>query len=222
MTALRRWLTSSESALYVLVFDRHVWRSRHVALQLWNARLDVPFLYRGDALPTGAHFKTVIETGWYEYQPALGAPLGQTYHDFPAADNLHMIAARIIGFFVPDWPVAMNLYFLHRVPARGDHRAVVPPRVRGLEAAVGFARHAFRARVVPLHPRRESPVPRFVLRDSACAGAAGARAARSTAVGLGHRRGLAALGAVAGGPHRARSWRCSQRRRRTTRSSSSS
>jgi phosphoglycerol transferase len=112
---IRHWVTESESALYALVF---VVTSALtvVALKLWDARLDVPFLYRGDALPTGAHFKTVIETGWYEYQPALGAPVGQTYHDFPTADNLHMIAARIIGFFVPDWAVVINVYFLIGFP----------------------------------------------------------------------------------------------------------
>ena len=113
--ALRRWLVSSESSLYALVFVVTSALTA-VALKLWEARLDVPFLYRGDALPTGAHFKTVIETGWYEYQPALGAPLGQTYHDFSTADNLHMIAARIIGLFVPDWAVVMNLYFLIGFP----------------------------------------------------------------------------------------------------------
>jgi phosphoglycerol transferase len=87
-----------------------------LALQLWKADLSVPLTYRGDALPTGAHFKTVRETGWYEYQPLLGAPAGQTYHDFPTADNLHMIAARILGFVTPDWATAMNVYFLLGFP----------------------------------------------------------------------------------------------------------
>ena len=84
--------------------------------ELWNAKLNVPFNYTGDAIPTGAHFKTVAEQGWYEYQPLLGAPTGQTYHDFPTADNLNFMFARVLGFVTPDWPTAMNLYYLLGFP----------------------------------------------------------------------------------------------------------
>lgn len=83
----------------------------YFALALWSARLDIPWLYQGDSLSTAAHFKTVLEEGWYEYQPSLGAPSGQVYNDFPTADNLHMIAAKIIGLFTDSWPVAINFYF---------------------------------------------------------------------------------------------------------------
>ncbi|MGW6131527.1 hypothetical protein ACWFNE_16015 [Cellulomonas sp. NPDC055163] len=83
-----------------------------VSLQLWRARLDVPFTYWGDAIAVAAHFKTVLETGWYEYQPLLGAPAGQTYHDFPTADNLHLVVAHVLGWFTSDVAVAMNLYYL--------------------------------------------------------------------------------------------------------------
>jgi hypothetical protein len=83
-----------------------------LSLRLWTARFDVPFTYAGDALPTGAHFKTVIEEGWYEYQPRLGAPFGQTYNDFPTADNLHLVAAKLLALFTGDWAVALNAYFL--------------------------------------------------------------------------------------------------------------
>ncbi len=83
----------------------------YLALGLSSARLDIPWLYQGDSLSTAAHFKTVLEEGWYEYQPSLGAPAGQVYNDFPTADNLHMIAAKILGLFTDSWPVAINLYF---------------------------------------------------------------------------------------------------------------
>jgi hypothetical protein len=84
----------------------------YVALALWRADIRVPFAYGGDALPTGAHFKTVIEEGWYEHQPRLGAPTGQFYSDFPTADNLHMIVAKVMSLVTSDWAVALNLYFL--------------------------------------------------------------------------------------------------------------
>jgi hypothetical protein len=83
-----------------------------LSLKLWWARLGVPLTYSGDALPTGAHFKTVIEEGWYEHQPRLSAPYGQTYNDFPTADNLHMLVAKFLGLFTHDWAVAMNVYFV--------------------------------------------------------------------------------------------------------------
>ena len=52
-----------------------------------------PFVYSNDATAVLAHFQTVLNTGWYEFKPQLGAPVGQTYHDFPQADNLHMMFA---------------------------------------------------------------------------------------------------------------------------------
>lgn len=87
-----------------------------LALQLWRADLRVPLQYSGDALPVGAHFKTVIEEGWYEYQPRLGAPWGQNYHDFPTADNLHLVAAKLLALFTDDWALALNLYYLIGFP----------------------------------------------------------------------------------------------------------
>jgi hypothetical protein len=83
-----------------------------ISLQLWKANLGVPFAYGGDAAAVGAHFKTVLQEGWYEHQPRLGAPAGQFYNDFPTADNLHLIAAKLIGLFTSEWAVAMNVYFL--------------------------------------------------------------------------------------------------------------
>ncbi len=87
-----------------------------LALQLWDASRAVPFTYDGDALAVGAHFKTVLETGWYENQPMLGAPFGQMYHDFPQADNLHLAAVAVMNVFVDNWAVAFNAYYLLGFP----------------------------------------------------------------------------------------------------------
>ncbi|HAM27486.1 MAG TPA: hypothetical protein DCP11_12530, partial [Microbacteriaceae bacterium] len=81
------------------------------ALELWAARLTVPLTYWGDALATADHFKTVMETGWFTYQPLLGAPYGQTYSDFPTAENLNFMAAGVFGFITRNYMVAMNLYY---------------------------------------------------------------------------------------------------------------
>lgn len=87
-----------------------------VTLDLWSFRWDVPLDYRGDALAVAAHIKTVIETGWYEYQPALGAPLGQTYHDYPTAENLHFMVAAVLGWFGLSWGAVMNVHFVLGFP----------------------------------------------------------------------------------------------------------
>ena len=87
-----------------------------LGLRLWQADLRVPFAYHGDAVAIAAHVKTVLETGWYEFQPLLGYPAGQTYHDFPTADNLNFAAAHVLGWFTSDWALATNLYYLVGFP----------------------------------------------------------------------------------------------------------
>lgn len=86
-----------------------------LALQLWDVRWDVPFSYYEDALSIAAHFKTVAETGWYESQPLLGAPAGQVFHDFPTADNLHFMVARVLTLFL-SWGAAVNVYYVLGFP----------------------------------------------------------------------------------------------------------
>lgn len=86
------------------------------ALQLWRADLRVPFTYFGDAIAVAAHAKTVLQTGWYERQPLLGFPAGQTYHDFPTADNLNFVGLHVLGWFSGDWAVVLNLYLLVGFP----------------------------------------------------------------------------------------------------------
>lgn len=113
--------------------------------RLWLADLSVPFSYAGDAVAVSAHVKTVIETGWYESQPLLGAPAGQTYHDFPAADNLHLLIARLIGPLTGgDWAATLNVYFLLGFPlaalaAMVFLRAVGVGRIMSAVGSVLFA-----------------------------------------------------------------------------------
>jgi len=87
-----------------------------VALEGWLADWRIPFTYWGDALAVSAHFKTALETGWYESQPLLGAPWGQTYHDFPTSDNGNFLAAAILGALTGSWALAMNLYYFIGFP----------------------------------------------------------------------------------------------------------
>ncbi len=108
-------------------------------LRLWRADLRVPFFYPGnDSTSVAAHFKTVLTTGWYQFNPPLGAPAGQQYHDFPTADNLHLMVARVLGWFTSDYAVAMNVYFLLGFPLAAV-TAVYFLRVVGVSPALTVA-----------------------------------------------------------------------------------
>ncbi len=110
-----QWWERSDYPVYLLSVALTIFATVR-ALNLWLADLRVPFVYSNDATAILAHFKTVLETGWYEYQPSLGAPLGQNYHDFPQADNLHMMVADILGLLSHDVAVVVNTYYLIGFP----------------------------------------------------------------------------------------------------------
>ena len=111
----RRWSWAVEVLLYVAAAALATAIAART-LRLWEATWSVPFLYVGDAVAVQAHAKTVLETGWYETQPALGAPAGQQYHDFPTAENLHMLAFRALGWVLDDSGTVMNAYFVLGFP----------------------------------------------------------------------------------------------------------
>lgn len=87
-----------------------------LSLQVWEADWSIPWSDVGDAIPVASHFKTVFETGWYEFQPLLGAPFGQQYHDFPTAETTNFLMATILGHLLGGWAVAMNVYFVLGFP----------------------------------------------------------------------------------------------------------
>jgi hypothetical protein len=142
MTALTRilaarWVPYALAALLALAATWY-------GLDLWNLDWRVPLYYSGDALAVASHFKTVIETGWFTHQSALGAPYGQFYGDYPQADNLHFIAANLLRVFTGDFGVLMNVYFvlgfpLAAVTALWFLRLVGVGRALEVALAVAFA-----------------------------------------------------------------------------------
>jgi hypothetical protein len=103
--------TSYYTALSLVTTALSLW-----AVGLFHHSLSIPLVYFGDALAGGAQFKDVLERGWYEFNPHLGAPWGQNYHDFPQADDLHLMVAHVLGYFTDQWPVAFNLYYIATFP----------------------------------------------------------------------------------------------------------
>lgn len=85
--------------------------------QLWNARLEVPFTFRGDANAYTMMVQNVIDTGWYQHTDRLGAPFGLDLHDFPqGADNLHFALVKMLTLFSSEPGTVLNLYFLLTFP----------------------------------------------------------------------------------------------------------
>ena len=86
-------------------------------LKLWNADWRVPLVYRFDGFIDGMLVKGVLDHGWYLRNPALGAPFGLRFEDFPlGGDNLQFVAIKVLGLFSGDWAVVMNAYFLLSFP----------------------------------------------------------------------------------------------------------
>ncbi len=101
-------------------------------LQLWRADFNIPFAYEwrdirqgGEALdPVGSNdallfytfFKGMSENGWYLHNPAIGAPGGLDFHDYPFADTVHFALIKVLQWMTPNYAVAVNLYFLLGFP----------------------------------------------------------------------------------------------------------
>ena len=83
-----------------------------VIMRLWRATWEAPFFNRGDAVASAAHFRTTLDTGWYEFTAELGAPYGQHYHDFPFSDDLHPAMAKLLGLFTDRVGVVFNVYYI--------------------------------------------------------------------------------------------------------------
>jgi hypothetical protein len=84
-----------------------------LVLEVWNADLEVPFDYSGDAAFTAAVVKNAVDDGALWTNDELGAPRGQELYDFPvfAGDNAQLAMVRAIGLVVRD-PIAFNLFYL--------------------------------------------------------------------------------------------------------------
>jgi phosphoglycerol transferase len=84
-----------------------------LVLQLWRATPGVPFTSEADAAFNVMTVQTIIDTGWYERAPRLGAPFGASLHDFPlGGDNLQFLLIRGLAAFSSDAGTVVNAYFL--------------------------------------------------------------------------------------------------------------
>jgi len=81
-------------------------------MRLWQADLRVPFVYSADTLLTAVAIRTTVDQGWYFSNPALGAPSGLQFYDYPGADVFHFFVIKILSFFTRNFWLILNLHFL--------------------------------------------------------------------------------------------------------------
>lgn len=110
----------------------------YLALELWRASLQAPLRYSqvDDTKFYLALVKDILEHGWYQHNPSLGAPFGQALYDFPqGADNLNFALIKLLGVFTSNYALVTNLFFLLTFPLTGLATFYALRRV-GLGAAV--------------------------------------------------------------------------------------
>jgi phosphoglycerol transferase len=84
-----------------------------VVYQLWRARIDVPFDLHGDARFNIMTIRNLIEQGWFQRSPRLGAPFGLDLHDFPlGGDNLQFVLLRLLAVTGGSAGAVMNAYLI--------------------------------------------------------------------------------------------------------------
>lgn len=81
--------------------------------RVWDRPLRIPFNYSGDGLTQTSVVKGIIETGWYTFNPRVGAPTGFNSYDFPlGGDNLHYLVVKVLSWFSHDAFLVTNLTYL--------------------------------------------------------------------------------------------------------------
>ena len=87
--------------ILVVIFLTLVYFS--IIYQIWNYDFRVPYPYTvgetdGDGLFVLSTIKGVFQTGWYIFNPYLGAPFGREMYDFPIFTDITNIL--MIRFFL--------------------------------------------------------------------------------------------------------------------------
>ena len=85
-------------------------------LHLLSVHLGVPLNYSGDALAGSTHVKALVDHGWYDYVPELGAPEGRHGNDFVLPDNLQVATLALMGQVHGNWVHVLNAYYLLTYP----------------------------------------------------------------------------------------------------------
>jgi hypothetical protein len=85
-------------------------------LRLDSLTLTAPLMYDDDALLIMPMVKATLERGSHWRNERMGYPGVLELHDFPVIDHLHFSIIQLIGWFVSDWIIVYNLYYLLTYP----------------------------------------------------------------------------------------------------------
>lgn len=108
--AQERWRHETQAVLATLALTL---LALTFVMQLWRASPGVPFTAEGDAAFVEMTVQNIIDTGWFQNAPRLGAPFRASLHDFPqGGDNLQFALIRGLAFFSSDAGTVTNAYFL--------------------------------------------------------------------------------------------------------------
>ena len=103
-----RWL-----AIDVIVLSAIVTVGLVLTFHLTSVSLRTPFTYAGDSLGVETSAKMIIQTGWAQSTPRLGAPFGLQLYDFPiGGDNAHYLLMKVLSWGTGDWVLLVNSFYL--------------------------------------------------------------------------------------------------------------
>lgn len=95
-----------------------------LGMHLWRFDLNVPAVYKGDALYVNVLAKALIEGTWNYHIPRLGAPFGLDAVDFPYGCTLDLAAIKILTGITRNPFLSTNLYWLLTIPLAGAFAAL--------------------------------------------------------------------------------------------------
>jgi hypothetical protein len=108
-------------------------------LRLGQARLSLPWSYAGEG-DTKFYLlliKGILDHGWVQSNPSLGAPFGLQLYDFPqGADNLNLLMIKALGLFSSNPAWILNVFFLLTFPLTTISAYLA---LRALGASIGAA-----------------------------------------------------------------------------------
>ena len=76
----------------------------------------LPLNYTGDAIVHYNFAKNIEATGWWVSNPNLGAPTGQTLHDFPLTETAHLLIIKFLIMLGLNWYESVNTFFILSFP----------------------------------------------------------------------------------------------------------
>ncbi len=108
-------------------------------LRLGEAHLSLPWSYAGggDTKFYLLVIKGILDHGWFQHNPNLGAPFGLQLYDFPqGADNLNLLIVKTLGIISSNPAWVLNVFFLLTFPLTAVSAYLA---LRALGASTGAA-----------------------------------------------------------------------------------